>query len=188
MSASRRYEIELKNGITIAVHSTSFRTIRGRTLVAAIFDETAFWRDETSALPDLETYRATLPSLATTAGMLIGISTPYRKLGLLYQKHRDHFGQDDDDVLVVQGRTQVFNPTLADSVIAAQREADPAGAVSEWDAEFRTDISAWLDDASIDRAIELGRPLELPPLSASVGLKTWVRPCTTRTSSSSWPK
>jgi len=115
LSASRRYEIELKNGITIAVHSTSFRTIRGRTLVAAIFDETAFWRDETSALPDLETYRATLPSLATTAGMLIGISTPYRKLGLLYQKHRDHFGQDDDDVLVVQGRTQVFNPTLADS-------------------------------------------------------------------------
>ena len=158
-----RYEIELKNGIVIAVHSNSFRTVRGRTLVAAIFDETAFWRDETSALPDVETYRAVLPSLATTNGMLIGISTPYRRLGLLYQKHRDHFGQDGDDILVVQGRSQAFNPTLADSVIAAQREADPAGAVSEWDAEFRTDISAWLDDASIDRAVELGRPLELPP-------------------------
>jgi hypothetical protein len=161
--AVKRYEIELKNNIAIAVHSNSFRTVRGRTLVGCVFDETAFWRDESSASPDVEVYRATLPSLATTAGMLIGISTPYRKLGLLYQKHRDHFGQDDDDVLVVQGRTQVFNPTLADSVIAAQREADPAGAVSEWDAEFRTDISAWLDDASIDRAIELGRPLELPP-------------------------
>jgi hypothetical protein len=158
-----RYEIELKNHITIAIHSNSFRTIRGRSLCGAVFDETAFWRDETSALPDVETYRATLPSLATTGGMLIGISTPYRKFGLLYQKHRDHFGQDGDDVLVVQGRTQIFNPTLADSVIAAQREADPAGAVSEWDAELRADISAWLDDASIDRAIELGRPLELPP-------------------------
>jgi len=158
-----RYEIELKNGIIVAVHSNSFRTIRGRTLVAAIFDETAFWRDESSALPDVETYRAVLPSLATTDGMLIGISTPYRRLGLLYQKHRDHFGQDGDDVLVVQGRSQIFNPTLTDSVIAAQREADPAGAVSEWDAAFRVDISAWLDDASIDRAIELGRPLELPP-------------------------
>jgi len=129
-----RYEIELENGIVIAVHSNSFRTVRGRTLVAAIFDETAFWRDETSALPDVETYRAVLPSLATTDGMLIGISTPYRKLGLLYQKHRDHFGQDGDDVLVVQGRSQAFNPTLTDSVIAAQRTADPAGAVSEWDA------------------------------------------------------
>ena len=158
-----RYEIELKNGIVIAVHSNSFRTIRGRTLAAAIFDETAFWRDESSALPDVETYRAVLPSLATTNGMLIGISTPYRRLGLLYQKHRDHFGQDGDDVLVVQGASQAFNPTLADSVIAAQREADPAGAVSEWDALFRSDISAWLDDASIDRAVDLGRPLELPP-------------------------
>jgi len=157
-----RYEIELKNGIVIAVHSNSFRTIRGRTLAAAIFDEISFWRDESSALPDVETYRAVLPSLATTNGMLIGISTPYRKLGLLHQKWRDHFGQEGD-VLVVQGRSQAFNPTLADSVIAAQREADPAGAVSEWDAAFRVDISAWLDDASIDRAIELGRPLELPP-------------------------
>jgi hypothetical protein len=35
--------------------------------------------------------------------MLTGISTPYRRLGLLHQKHRDHFGVDDDNVLVVQG-------------------------------------------------------------------------------------
>jgi hypothetical protein len=161
--AVKRYEIELKNNITIAVHSNSFRTVRGRTLVGCVFDETAFWRDESSASPDIEVYRATLPSLATTNGMLIGISTPYRKLGLLYQKHRDHFGQDGDDVLVVQGRSQIFNPTLTDETIAAQRVADPTGAVAEWDAEFRIDISAWLDDALIDRAIELGRPLELPP-------------------------
>src|SRR6516165_3606339 len=155
-----RYEIELKNGIVIAVHSNSFRTVRGRSLVAGIFDETAFWRDETSALPDIETYRAVLPSLATTNGMLIGISTPYRRLGLLYQKHRDHFGQDGDDVLVVQGRSQAFNPTLADSVIAAQRAADPGGAVSEWDALFRSDISSWLDDEQLNRAIGFGRPHE----------------------------
>jgi phage terminase large subunit-like protein len=56
-----RDEIELKNGIVIAVHSTSFRTVRGRTLIACIFDEVAFWRDETSATPDVETYRAVLP-------------------------------------------------------------------------------------------------------------------------------
>ena len=30
---------------------TSFRTIRGRTLMACILDEVAFWRDETSARP-----------------------------------------------------------------------------------------------------------------------------------------
>jgi hypothetical protein len=102
----------------IAVHSNSFRTIRGRTLIAAIFDEVAFWRDETSATPEIETYRAVLPSLATTNGMLIGISTPYRKLGLLHQKYRDYFGVDHDDVLVVQGGAQTFNSTLSEQTKA----------------------------------------------------------------------
>jgi hypothetical protein len=156
-------EVELKNGVTIAVHSNSFRTIRGRTCVACVLDETAFWRDESSASPDVEVYRSILPSLATTNGMLIGISTPYRKLGLLYQKHRDYFAVDDDDCLVVQGTTKLFNPSLSDAAIAAQRAADPTAAGAEWDAEFRSDIASFLDDELIDRAVEQGRPLELPP-------------------------
>ena len=97
--------------------------------------------------------------------MLIGISTPYRKLGLLHQKHRDHFGQDDNEILVVQGTHAQFNPTLSEQTISAQRQADPAGAISEWDAEFRSDISAFLSDELIEASINYGRPLELPPQS-----------------------
>lgn len=161
--ASSQQEITLRNGIVIAVHSNSFRTIRGRTLCAVVLDEVAYWRDEASALPDVETYRAVLPSLATTNGMLIAISTPYRKFGLLHQKHRDHFGQDSADTLVVQGTAKMFNPTLDDAVIAAQVAADPTAAPAEWDAIFRDDIAAFLDDELIDAAIEYGRPPELPP-------------------------
>ena len=72
--------------MVIAVHANSYRTVRGSTLLAVVMDEVAYWRDETSATPDVEVYRAVLPALATTGGMLIGISTPYRKVGLLYQK------------------------------------------------------------------------------------------------------
>jgi hypothetical protein len=128
-----------------------------------VFDEVAFWRDESSATPDTEMYRAVLPSLATTKGVLIGISTPYRKLGLLHEKHRDHFSRNDDDVLVCAGASRLFNPSLSDVTIAAQRQADPVGAVAEWDAEFRNDISSFLDDASIDTAIDYSRPAELQP-------------------------
>jgi len=156
-------EVTLRNGIVIAVHSNSFRTIRGRTLIAAIFDEVAFWRDEASATPDIEVYRAVLPALATTRGMLVGISSPYRKLGLLHQKHRDHFGADGDEVLVVKGGTRQFNPTLSEQTIETQRQADPTGAAAEWDAEFRSDISTFLDDELVDAAVEYGRPLELSP-------------------------
>ena len=61
ISSITAHEIVLRNGIVIAVHSTSFRTIRGRTLIACVFDEIAFWKDEFSATPDIETYRAVLP-------------------------------------------------------------------------------------------------------------------------------
>jgi hypothetical protein len=154
-------EIRLRSGVIIAVHANSFRSIRGKTMLACICDEVAFWRDESSATPDLEVYRAVLPALMTTRGILIGISTPYRKIGLLHQKHRNHFGQDGD-VLVVQGPSTAFNPSLDQSAIAASIAADPEGASAEWEASFRSDIGAFLDDQTIDAAIDYGRPLELP--------------------------
>jgi hypothetical protein len=156
-------EIRLRGDIEIAVHSNSFRSIRGRTVLACVFDEIAFWRDETSSEPDIKVYRAVLPALATTQGMLIGISSPYRRMGLLHQKHRDYFGQDDDHTLVVQGPTAAFNPTIDTSVVDRARKDDPTSALAEWDAEFRSDLSQFLDDDTIDAAIDHGRPLELPP-------------------------
>jgi hypothetical protein len=155
-------EIRLCNGIVIGTHANSFRSIRGRTLLAVIFDEVALWRDEVSAVPDLEVYRAVLPALMTTKGMLVGISTPYRRTGLLHQKHRDHYGQDGD-VLVVQGPSTTFNPTLTQSEIDASVAADPEGARSEWEASFRSDLAAFLDEQTIEAAVDRGRPLELPP-------------------------
>jgi hypothetical protein len=110
--------------------------------------------------------------------MLCAISTPYRKLGLLHQKHRDHYGVDGDDVLVVKGSTKLFNPSLPDKVIATQRQADPTAASSEWDAEFRDDICSFLDDQLIEQCIEYGRPLELPPAKTLFGsiYKAFVDP------------
>ncbi|MEI9899643.1 MAG: hypothetical protein WDN31_05275 [Hyphomicrobium sp.] len=106
------------------MHPANFRTIRGRTLLAVVFDEASFWRDETSASPDIEVYRAVLPALATTGGMLIGISSPYRRVGLLHQKHRDYFGKDGE-TLVIQASTVTLNPTINLGVIARARADDP---------------------------------------------------------------
>lgn len=156
-------EIVLRDNITISVLATNFRSIRGRTILAAVFDESAFWRDETSASPDVETYRAVMPSLVASGGMLVGISSPYRRLGLVHAKHQHHFGKDDADVLVVQGASKLFNPTIDQALIAKAYEDDPEAAASEWGAEWRRDLAALLDDGIIDAAIEHSRPLELPP-------------------------
>ena len=158
-------EIRLQGNIVIATHPASFRSIRGRTLLAVIFDESASWRDETSANPDIEVYRAVKPALIASGGQLIGIGSPYRRLGLLYNRHKDYFGTDDPDVLVVQGRSRSFNPLLSEADIAAAVADDPEGGLSEWEAEFRTDIAAFLSDADIDACIDYDRPSELPPRS-----------------------
>src|SRR6266436_6026883 len=36
-------EIRLKNGVIIAVHAQSFRSVRGKTLLGVIADEIRFW-------------------------------------------------------------------------------------------------------------------------------------------------
>ena len=90
------HEIRLTNGVVIAVHTNSFRLIRGHTLLACIFDEVAYLASTKRANPDLETYRAVRPSLARTGGMLIGISSPYRRAGLLYARYKDYYDADDD--------------------------------------------------------------------------------------------
>ncbi len=114
-------------------------------------------------MPDIEAYRAVLPSLIRTGGPLISISTPYRKLGLLYQKHRDYYGKDDDDVLVVQGASTEFNSTLSERDIAKAMTDDPEASIAEWEALFRTDVSAFLSDEDIDACVDYDRPSELPP-------------------------
>jgi hypothetical protein len=157
-------QIELKNGNVIATLANDFRTLRGRTLLLAILDEAAFLRDETSANPDIEAARALLPGLMTTGGILVILSSPHRKSGLLWERHRDYFGKDSDDVLVVQGASTIFNPTLDQRVIERFSQRDPTAAVSELYGEFRTDLSAFLDDALIDRAVDRSRPLELLPM------------------------
>jgi hypothetical protein len=152
--------VDLANGISIEVHTNSYRAVRGRTLIAAIFDETAFWRSEYSANPDLEVYRAAIPALATTGGLLFIISSPYSKRGLVYQKRRRHYGQPGP-VLVIQGTTRDFNPTIDQAIIDQALQDDPEAAKSEWLGEFRSDIASFLQREAVEPCVRPG-PLEIP--------------------------
>ena len=159
-------EIRLTNNVVLGVHPNSYRSVRGRSLLCVVMDEVAIWRslDDSSANPDTEVYRAVRPSLARMHGsVLIGISTPLRRTGLLYDKYKNHFDTDDEDVLVVKGPTTIFNPTIDPSKIAKELAADREGATSEWLAEFRSDLTALFDEQVIEDAIDYARPLELPP-------------------------
>ena len=93
-----------------------------------IFDEVSMWRDESSATPDLEVYRAVLPALMTTGGMLIGIShavSQGRSAASeaprpLRRRQRRRAGGS-------RSRRTAFNPTLTQSAIDAAVADDPEG-------------------------------------------------------------
>ena len=83
--------------------------------------------------------------------------------GILKTKPLHTWKQGGDDVLVVQGDSATFNPTLGPAMIERAKGADPEAAESEWSGGFRSDIAAFLDDATIEAAIDYSRPMELTP-------------------------
>jgi phage terminase large subunit-like protein len=130
--------IVLNNRINIEVRAASFRRLRGPTYVCVIADEAAFWHnDEISANPDTEILNAVRPGLATTGGPLIIASSPYARRGVLWDLYRRQFGPEGDRLLLVaQGETRTFNPTLPQSVIDRAMERDAASATAEYLAQF----------------------------------------------------
>jgi hypothetical protein len=153
---------ELTNSVDVVISTNSFRSVRGRPILCAILDETAFWRDETSANPDEETYKALKPALASIPGsIIIGISSPYRKSGLLYRKFKDHYGRDGD-ILVIRAPTRTLNPLIDQAIIDEAMADDPAAARAEWGAEFRDDIAGFADIALIEAAVDYGVTVRPP--------------------------
>lgn len=153
--------IDLANGTTITVATNDYRSIRGRTLLAAVLDEVAFYRSDESATPDQETYRAVLPALATTGGLLVGVSSPYSRRGLLWQKYRKHYGQPGD-VLVIQAASRDLNPTLPAAVVEAALADDPAAAAAEYLGRFRNDLETAFPREAVEGCVVPGRRELLP--------------------------
>jgi hypothetical protein len=64
--------IRLRNRVTIEIHTASFRSTRGYTIVAALLDEIAYWpTDLEAAEPDVEVVNALKPGMATVPGAMI---------------------------------------------------------------------------------------------------------------------
>ncbi len=168
--------VRLNNRVTIEVHTASIASPRGRTFLAVLADEIAFWPTGDSQNPDVEVINAVRPGLSTIPySLLLVASSPYVKKGVLYQNYAKYFGKDDAPVLVWQGSTVEMNSSLTDDpLIAEMALEDPERAAAEHGAQFRTDIAAFITREAVEAVVARGM-IELPP-SRGISYTAFVDP------------
>ena len=81
--------------------------------------------------------------MAYRGSIKILISSVHKRSSLLYQRYRDFYGRDDDDILVVYGTTLQFNPSFEDIIERALAE-NPERYGAEYLSKWRDDLSTWL--------------------------------------------
>jgi len=154
---------ELSNRVVIEVGSASFRSTRGYSYAAILADELAIWHSDESSNPDIEILRALRPGMLTIPGsMLLCASSPYARRGSLWETYQRSYGKPDPRVLVWKAPTTAMNPTVPQAEIDAEMEKDPANAMAEYMAEFRTDIESFIGIEAVRDCITEGVRERLP--------------------------
>ena len=157
--------ITLRNGVEIQVGTADHSSVRGRTLLAVICDEFAFWAHELA----VEVLRAVRPGMASQPrAMLIVISSVYDQRGPLFEAYRRFYGVDDPRVLFVLAQTRDLNPTISEEFIADEVERDSTSASAEYLSVFRNDLESFIDAALLDSVTRTGQR-ELPRLPSLRG-------------------
>lgn len=127
---------------------------RGRSLVGALLDETAFFRDETTgAVNDAAVFRALAPRVIE-GGQLIVQSTPWSRAGLLYDLFRENWGKPQSAIVAHAATPVLRTDEKILSYVAREYARDPENARIEFGAEFGAASAAtWLDPEALDAAV-----------------------------------
>lgn len=150
--------IALTTGVDIVITACNLSAGRSHASSAVLLDEVAFFHSEDSTTPDEDIVRGVKPGMSMIPGSILGgFSSPWAKRGVLYKKFREHYGRDDG-ALVWKASSTYMNPDkeLAETVRLALME-DPVGAQTEYNAQFRSDVAAFVPEEVVDAAIVRGR-------------------------------
>ena len=154
--------LELDNGLRLAAYSCRPAAVRGLRARCVVVDELAYFVTSDARRTDTEMLRTTRPTLATTGGRIIILSSPDVQAGELWDLNRRHHGRDDSDTLVWQASAPTMNPTLPVDYLARMEQDDPEAYRSEVLGEFRAGVASLLDPEALEACVATDRR-ELPP-------------------------
>jgi hypothetical protein len=153
-------EITLKNNVVIGCYACTNDGVRGRTVVAIICDEIAFWpTGEDAANPADEVLAALRPAMAAVCNAkLVKISTPFTKSGVLWEEFQR---RSEPEYLVWQVTTFEMNPTITPQMTKSYRRRSEEKYLREYLAEFTDSINGWVPSEILNPCIVPGR-VQLP--------------------------
>jgi len=157
-------EIELSNGIVLAVHTCSYRSLRGYQICALVCDEISFWRHEGSNPASEVLTAARAPLKGIKGGLMLIITSAYSRSGPPWEIFRDGFGIEDPEVLAWRSSTADMNPTYPKHEIEKALKDDYHAARAEFFSEFRSDLQSYLSNEEVESVVVHGR-YELPPVA-----------------------
>jgi hypothetical protein len=159
--------VEFRNGASLEISTNDSRLIRGRSAIAVLGSECAFWRtDEHSASSDEEVASAAEPSMAMCpdGGLMILGSSVHRKRGLMYRRYRELFGNNDADARDICwfAPSRVMNPKLPGHIVERALADDAPRARAEYENIWREDLSDFVPLDVVEAATDRG-VFERPP-------------------------
>jgi len=152
------------------------RTGRGRTLVAALLDEAAFFLDATYKVNDAEVFKAVRPRVVA-GGQTLVMSTPWAQAGLLYDSFiANHANPSvaglsapprcEGTALAAHAPSLVLRPGSATmrEMVESETKRDPENGAREFGAQFMAaGADTFFDAACITATVDYAMPLETLP-------------------------
>ncbi len=153
--------------------------VRGRSLVGAVLDESAFFLNEDGAyvVNDEEIFKAVTPRVVRGGQVLI-VSTPWARSGLLFDLFDENHGRPAS-CLAAHGPTLVMragDPSI-EAIVERERRRDPGNAAREYDAIFTDSSASLLSSADVQACVSKGvrerppRPGVVYAMTLDVGLR-----------------
>jgi hypothetical protein len=128
--------------------------VRGRSLVGAVLDECAFFRDADFQINDADLFAAVAPRVMP-GGQVVLCSTPWAEIGLLHELHARNHGHPVDALAVLAPTSLLRDDAHTLAMVARERERDPENAAREFDCEFLTaGTNLFFDVATLEGATE----------------------------------
>ena len=141
--------------------AVTYDGVRGRTIVAVVCDELAFWpREESAADSDAEVIAALRPGMATVRNAkLVKMSTPYAKCGVIWE---DYQRRSELDFPVWQVPSIRMNPAIDEAQLEKEQRDNEANYRREYLAEFTDSMTSWITTELLYPCVVRGRT-GLPP-------------------------